>query len=186
MQEPRTLKNASIVETREKSYWIQADCIVNDREQKTLRFWVAKSQAMVDGDHITLAKRIVAEKGQDIAEWENKRLDEGKRKRYTNTTMPIAAVGSPFRFMHAPHVAAMVLIAPAAFKKESSIPTASVPSWSYSAQECSGSTKQSPGASGSAGDFIGMGGRAGSGDSPLRKARLTGPSSSCRVKGLGI
>lgn len=80
MQDPLTLKNAGIVETREKSYWIQADCIVNGREQKSLRFWVAKSQAMVDGSHITIPKWVVREKEEGIATWENKRLDERKRK----------------------------------------------------------------------------------------------------------
>jgi len=79
MQDPQTLQNAGIVETREKSYWIQADCIVNGREQKSLRFWVPKSQAMVDGNHITVPAWLLEKSEEGIAEWENKRLKEGKR-----------------------------------------------------------------------------------------------------------
>lgn len=80
MQDPQTLKVAKVVETREKSYWVEAECLVNGREQKTLRFWVAKSQTMVDGTHVTIAKWILEKKEEEIAEWENKRLDEGRRK----------------------------------------------------------------------------------------------------------
>lgn len=89
MQDALTLKNAAIVETREKSYWIQADCIVNGREQKSLRFWVAKSQTMVDGTHITVSKWMIEKSEEGIAEWENKRLDEGRRKGEVYRTVEI-------------------------------------------------------------------------------------------------
>lgn len=70
MPDMLTLKRADIIETREKTVWIEADCIVDGSNEISMRFWAAKSQVQLKGSYLAMPLWLVEQCETNIAEWQ--------------------------------------------------------------------------------------------------------------------
>lgn len=67
------LKNAMVVDEREKSLWIEADCRTDGSDDRSLRFWTPKSQTIREDGKISLPQWLVEAKESDIQEFQASR-----------------------------------------------------------------------------------------------------------------